>query len=1452
MITEKEVQAVELSPTKKDFYQIWNELMDTASKISERWDPTSTNESDPGIVLLKVLTAIADKLNYNIDKNTLEAFMPSASQQESMRKLCEMMGYNMKYYRSGTTDVTVSYIGNTALGSGDIITIGQFTNIKNQEDDINYVTTVTKTLSASLNSTTIPCIEGELVACETDTDNIVSLMLLDDNQRYYLPETQIAENGIFIYNISDGNYNSGTWKQVDNLNTQVERSKCFKFGFDSAKGVPYIQFPEDISSIIGDGLVIYYIRTHGINGNISPRTLSVLSKPENWQVAIDEESVSEAVAEIYSGDTAENFIVYNASAVTNGTNIETIDQAYNNYKKTIGTFDTLVTCRDYMNKIYQMTWDDGTGTITTPLVSNAIVSDIRDDINNSITLCSFDEYGILYSTQAADLFNLGTNITNFDLILYPFRTYYNLGTKDDYERSFKYDPTMINNILDGLEKCKTISHNIKLPNTGEEVILIKNYLKLKAKITTTRKVNALEEKEILNAIYSSIYNRFNMHQLDFGEEIPFDDILECISTADVRIKNIALEEPVLLTKFVTSNGAEYSATQTGSDLEMYNRIYNKLALRNILAGKISLFEYDNDFAPDFTEVKLDTSTYNYAEQYPTNTANPITSVESALKITGSGTFKDYTLNKNEVIQFRAPNFKTEITYPAYVNYYLIKTGSSGTAGIPATFQTLATFMSSSNNWATFATAYPNISKEKTITTQADFTEYSTKYSQLFYNNAADPEQDFTLVPTNTLVADVDKYYYFPITENTWATWVGFIRSCTVNGTTLSGIYRRLTADMSRSIGQYVDRDYFKYQQANQFIQYTDPAAQHYFVQVTHANDPTDPSLNVDYTTDGLGRDANYTGIAKNTDYELKTGEYLYINYSTTTSTDAGDETTIINEVYKAGDIIRPNFELVDSSIERISHTFSKTKGFDTTKFVRDGNSIPGMFTLDSDQQIEIRKKSIIKLNNQYTNIYWERNDENLLTDADKKTITFKFDADGTYTLKPGEIFAYTDVNKIDMAYYGSGTTIKRSAYTPTLVKYTYEASVSADDIANYGLSAAIPWKIYNLGSATKAIDILEHQYINLTAGDTLNSFNSATVIDGNLNGTWTPVNGDVYYTYQDDSAPQKLPTIAVTGASWEARSILELNVGPATTQTLSKTANVENSITLNFKDGTDKEIKSIVGETPVSFKTNYLIMSSAGTIDTTTSLTNESETITDFKTELFETDITDVPDNLYNFSKNFTKIVLEEIPEGQTNYTFNIRIPEDKDGIIMLYYICNAVDRSDPSTFAFIHGTDNYAFTVYNKDSWWGATYIDDTNHNYYLRPGINVIKLDKDCESISVYAGDDEKGIIIIGDPSIINGINSKLNYKQIDPAYEHSDTPELDQALADILAFDPDYTFFYNCPIDNSTAIDLNDNDTKDLLSSPLTWYDYNNENNKFVISEISADDMITGITLTSSSRA
>ena len=61
----------------------------------------------------------------------------------------------------------------------------------------------------------------------------------------------------------------------------------------------------------------------------------------------------------------------------------------------------------------------------------------------------------------------------------------------------------------------------------------------------------------------------------------------------------------------------------------------------------------------------------------------------------------------------------------------------------------------------------------------------------------------------------------------------------------------------------------------------------------------------------------------------------------------------------------------------------------------------------------------------------------------------------------------------------------------------------------------------------------------------------------------------------------------------------------------------------------------------------------------------------------------------------------------------------------------------------------------------------------------------------------------------------------------------------------------FYYNVVIDNATSIDLNENNSDETLSNPYTWYNYNNINNKFVISEIDADYLPTGITIARSSR-
>lgn len=737
MLTKNEISALSLSPTKKDFVQIWNELLDVAGKLSDRWDPTSTNESDPGIVILKALAGIADKLNYNIDKNTLEAFMPTAAQEDSMRKLCEMLGYNIKYYQSATTKVTFKYYNTdpteeelSAIAGG--LVIPKFTVVNTTDQDKSYFTIehLPILITAAQPSVSIECMEGQIVKCKSINDNdVISINQISEDNRFYLPETQIAENGIFIYNIcytTSGVSDDGEpWTKVDNLNTQSRGTKVFKFGFDSYEGRPYIEFPDDYSMLFNDGIFIYYARTSGVNGNTSTHTLT--------QVELPNTSGWDKIA-------PESFSADNAYAATSGANIETIKQAYNNFKKTIGTFNTLVTCRDYMNKIYNMVDSFGS-----PLVSNVLVTDIRNDLNSAITICSCDDAGILFkekplmqdtetsivtasgeatiSYPTKPVFNTNTNtwhlgdingvalgnniinrdisknaenfnpsadgtviqrptndywiiqqdgaefITNikcrstittaeqkpkinyFDLVLYPFKSYKQIksdvtNVRAMYDDSFNFTNLAIfDNIAkdSGLKTVKTIAHNIVKPE-NKSIVSINNYLKLNATIATTSKLTVDEGNKVIKNIKIALANAFNMRELDFGEEIPFESIMEVIEKADTRIKIVSLNTPELYTTFsvlerFTRTGVpeivEYAVAskwlseedaskidkftrkdengyiQSSFDTKEARQLYNKLAVRNILAGRLPLFKYNTTFTSDFSEAPYQTiSTIN--------------------------------------------------------------------------------------------------------------------------------------------------------------------------------------------------------------------------------------------------------------------------------------------------------------------------------------------------------------------------------------------------------------------------------------------------------------------------------------------------------------------------------------------------------------------------------------------------------------------------------------------------------------------------------------------------------------------------------------------------------------------------------------------------------------------------------------------------------------------------
>ena len=1639
MITNQELNAVKLSPTKKDFYQIWNELLDTAGKISERWDPTSTNESDPGIVLLKVLTAVADKLNYNIDANILEAFMPSAAQEESMRKLTEMLGYNMKYYQSATTEVKISYNKNIESPIAGTVIIDKFTNIKDIDDTINYVTLAPVNLTSEISFGNVNCMEGELVECETADNNIVSMFHLDDNKRYFLPETQIAENSIFITNI-ENNIEGTEWKKVDNLNAQSLGAKIFKFGFDSHEGLPYIQFPEDISTIIEDGLRIKYIRTNGGNGNISANTLAKLSTPLSWTQL----STEQKQAAYYD---VENFTVTNIRAATNGTNKEGINSAYNNFKKTIGTFDTLVTCRDYMNKIYQLvsTLDN-----TTPLVSNVIVSDIRSDINRAITLGTFTNRGIEYKMMSKP----SKDFTHFDLLVYPFKSVYGLNSKQEFSKSFKYDNYNIFEILAALEDSKTMAHNMISPDDNE-IACIKNYYKVRAKLNTIRKVGIVEQADILGIVYKKLYETFNMRQLDFGEEIPYDTLLKVIETADPRIKSVSLDEPTLTTKFMLVDNREVAVTDTEDTLG--KECYNTLVLNNVLAGRIPLFNYNTDFAVDFTEkayskaAKLDDDDVEYNAIYPIDDTKGAAihklRTECRIPTAAANGENKLTLTANEVVQFRAPNLTTTATYPAYVNYYFQrnKQGAYVLESIPATFQSLRDFLKGGPN-ATSAIAeeaieyyvngikiqYKDLTEEDEskqdkykwlstnfrqssflaeISVNAEvrkdenafkkaFNEVEEAHCAVFARFEADSEtKKISGAPTyiyKYMISAQEAYNTAntPGNENlvfyrlncdqtnvaAWKTWIVNLTQAyldhtdtsyasatnrVVNNVAIKGLYHVDNISMSNAVGFLKDQNGTKYKLTETVKATTTNLFDYYYVPRIWSSLVTNPTKNqVDdnlwHTQDGLGQEAQPETLVAGTEYALGQGEYLLINWLTSATNADGtssDQKIEKCEIYREGDIIKPNFDLVDSvDWAEAQHSYTKTTIPESFRAI-----IPhmkGMFTLGSNEQIEIRKLIQVKLDGANTNLYWTVDnlvstsmiggrgrldfpwdEEPVFINKDTRNLWVASDGESkkekiylAYTLKEGEYIYYTDMNKSDIAFYGFGTTVRRGLKTPDIFKYTSDDVINSDEISTQGLNAAIPWRNYNLSAEEAELTLTENQFINLTENDTLLRI---TMGEDTITNDFKSVSIEgTSWKFANEEAIQTLPNLNLKDAryNWQVRSRLNLAVGPKTCQTLKTKAVtvlpatkgtpetidlVVDSITLintAYKDGagTDSELLTLRAKhpnAPLSIKTNKLIQSTATVTEVAEKELNADGVLTniiaDLQIKLFELEsLTDNQNQLLNLGNfdngNFTTINAEErlssvsshedfLSTNPLSFKLNALIPDNNFGLLMIFCqnLSDNPEEADILPTLTATSTDNEGnlisanvLTFFNSSEEEANNSLSVAQSSLNLKFGINVIKVSASAAltltspqystEIEVESDDPEsigettietiskannKVVFTFGNLDIIPidsidrpTLNPKLQYQQI-----KNDTDSYHQILADIRAIDGDSReFYYNIPITPSIEIDLNPYDSNDTLANPLSWFNYNNINNGFVISEIDVEHLADDIIIAKSSRS
>lgn len=573
-----------MSYTNKDFRSVYPELLDLVKTLTNKWDPSLSNESDPGVILIKLNALIADKCNYNIDKNILELFPLSVTQAGNARELYDSLGYSMHWYKSATTSISFKWLGEKDENKS--YTIPAFTMITDANHEVTYSLINDVSLRKITEIATGDAIEGVNLRYEINGETTIKLNNLDADLRLYFKERQIAENGIFINNL---NSPATEWTKVDNLESTPLGRKVYKFGVLPNSDTCYIQFPQDIANLIENGLNITYIISSGEAGNILTNTLEAFTTDLVEQVSNANGTVSDTVVN-------DLIMIYNINSALNGSDPESLDDAYRNYKKTVSTFNNLITCKDYENAIFNL--PDYNHPQYDYIVSNCVVSDRTNDINNSYYIQVLDELGerrelVVTKKSPSD----EPTMTAFDLGLYLLSPMSNIYDKASFDTSFKPNPSLAIDVNQALEDYKSVQHDyINLARSPR--YLYRNDYTLDCKVMTYYKVSEAEANQILASIILELYKNYNARKLDFGSNIDYDNLSAIIENADSRIKSIILDEPEYNIKVVDS---ENNINSLDKDAQL------DIVSKSVLAGVTPFFKFDDRFDYEFGQVNINTS-----------------------------------------------------------------------------------------------------------------------------------------------------------------------------------------------------------------------------------------------------------------------------------------------------------------------------------------------------------------------------------------------------------------------------------------------------------------------------------------------------------------------------------------------------------------------------------------------------------------------------------------------------------------------------------------------------------------------------------------------------------------------------------------------------------------------------------------------------------------------------
>ena len=318
-----------LSYTSQDYNSIITELIELLPEISPNWNNIS--EADIIFIMLSLMAAHKDILNYMMDYRVLEGYMSTAKERASLARIAASFGYKIPSFRAAKANLVVL---NNQAGLSPFV-IKSFDRLIDSTD-INwaYIGEEKQIVEADV----IEVFQG------LPTSVTISFANIDQQTKTHIISNQsiaIGNNandlGCSSLVVSKSGEDDIIFEEVDNIYTYVGDSNLIYQLAVDPQGITFIKFLDTLNTQDYDGYTaeFYYLLTQGPNITSVATATAILSDSSDPSVN----------AQVTFGSPADGYDFVLGSAPL------TAQEIREGFRRYYAGSNVLVTLEDYRNFI---------------------------------------------------------------------------------------------------------------------------------------------------------------------------------------------------------------------------------------------------------------------------------------------------------------------------------------------------------------------------------------------------------------------------------------------------------------------------------------------------------------------------------------------------------------------------------------------------------------------------------------------------------------------------------------------------------------------------------------------------------------------------------------------------------------------------------------------------------------------------------------------------------------------------------------------------------------------------------------------------------------------------------------------------------------------------------------------------------------------------------------------